>query len=349
MERVRYQINVNGGSHDGKSFNYTFSRGSVTINVSASGYTIIHERPGIMDADKEWTSTLVNDAMRKCLLLQLIYFNENPEFEVGEVCINGEVSFTTHRPLILNLLKGKVSGDLSHLQNDNLVAHILNVTKTKFESSIASLYAYIFAKGKENEEERFSYYWRSFNGIYETLTEDVYWADNEAKKLNFWMQHSHNGRKSVGYYYRGDHTDADYTEYIKRKEREFFHKIQDRVAQTAWTKAEVQNALKARDKNQELNNVLDLSDFTDGYGRRMVTEINDNPVEMDLTLYGYLITEFCYLCRCIFFHANKPILLYCTEEDVNYKSLKLANILIEDLLDHTVVKVVCDKMDKING
>ena len=351
-----YRIEINGECKSGEKYEYTFQRTKVELAVEENAIEIKYSRPKEMTAEETWESDIVKDAVRKAMLVQIILYKKNSNFEGANIYLTkGEQTTVnkTNKVLIYSLFTEDIKGELPQVKKREFIEKLLTMPKTYFESGIASLYSYLYAKSKVNEEEKFTYYWRSFNGLYDTMAEDNSKANSESKKIGNWLYRNHLGKKMVGWYFFNlipQKEDEDKNEeYRQKKERQLFHIIQDKIRTSKWTKESIRLALKEVGfrRNLSLARELNLCEYLPEDNNHMRIQIEGTDVEMEISLFGYLLAEFAYLCRCILFHASKPILLYCTADDRDLRCLQLCNILLEEMLDRQMANVVSNKIDKI--
>ena len=168
MAKYTYNVIVNDVDlKDFQQFRYTYSRMEMQITVSADSFIIIYETNVNKPLYKIWYSNEIEDAVRKCLLAQLIFFGHNCDFE--KVLIKESSNDETkiiEKARVYNLIPSDVKVDLTPIRDKEFVAeYLMKRVKSKYESGIAAIFSYIYAKSKTCEEEMFTYYWRAFNGL----------------------------------------------------------------------------------------------------------------------------------------------------------------------------------------
>lgn len=337
-------------------YQYEYKRNTYTVTVAEKGIHISYTTQSTKTAQEIWHSDVIDDALRKCLIAQIIFYGCNAPFEKAWVITPKEEVVITEK-LIYGLVPDGKCVDLRYLQDEHFVAeYVMKWVRSKFESATSALYSYIFAKSKESEEEKFNYFWRSFNGIYASLAkeEEAYGTqqivfNSEKRCIIYWMQKAKAGNFTLHSTLSNFSDNSLSHDDIDRKYRHIFHVIQNKVAKSSWTTAELYSVLEnspAYNLNTNLAQVLGLSDFIDRANpKHMVDPVTNSGLKFIISLYGYLMAEFAYTIRCNYFHANKPILLYTKLSDVDFRSFQMCNVLLEHYLDHNIVNEVIEKIN----
>ena len=180
-------------------------------------------------------------------------------------------------------------------------------SKTTLSHEIAALYAYLYSKTKKNETERFSYLWMAMNGFYAAISPEIKRDDRLQmrallRKLNLGSENLTSGSR-------------DYP-----------------------CKKAMIRLLEESEPITRKNIENDAENSFSRYLRTVVLRKRDETL-LDLTPYGFLITDFPYYLRCKLFHANKPIELFSFIDDMELKSLRIANGLLEEFLDDNLHKL----------
>ena len=359
MAKYTYNVVVNDVDLENyHRYRYTYSRMEMQVMVSKNSFVIVYETNTLKTAEDVWNSREVEDAVRKCLLAQLVFYAHNTSFR--KVLIkesHSQESTIIQEPRVFNLIPEEVMVDLSSLRDELFVSeYLMKRVKSKFESGIAALFSYIYAKSKRTEEDRFTYFWRAFNGIYASIAQesvaegtlDASRVQCENEILKNWLRNRESQTFMVSALFNRQYA-ADKKDFTvsEKKIRHFFYTIRDKAAKAQWTKQDVKNALDAPgNKNENLAKLLNLQEFLCSDNPEMMQiEIEGTKKMSKSSLYGYLMTELAYVIRCDYFHASKPILLYTTLSNPEYRGLELANALLEHYLDNHIKNEV---MAKIN-
>lgn len=357
MAKHTYNIIVNNIElADSKQFTYTYKRMDMKVVISNNGFAVTYQTGTAKTPAEIWASQEVEDAVRKCLLAQLIYFGHNSDFQ--DVIIQDKAKQETtilKTPMVYNLIPGEVQVDLSPLRDDSFVAnYLMNRVKSKYESAIAALFSYIYAKSKKCEEDQFTYYWRAFNGLYNSMAEvdSVYGnlereIKSESDSLKNWLKNREANSFMVSSLFNRYYREQNDYSLAERKCKHFFYTIRDKAAKAQWDKAAIRSTLSMPgNKNDNLARLLGLTAYLcPNNPDKMQVTIEDHVVTSLSSLHGYLMTELAYQIRCDYFHAAKPILLHTTLNNPEYRGLELANALLEDYLDKHIKKEVMDKID----
>lgn len=358
MAKFTYNVIVNDVDiADNKQFRYTYSRMEMQINVSSNSFIVIYETNVEKTPSEVWYSREVEDAVRKSLLAQLIFYGHNCDFR--KVLIkesHSEDIKIIDKPRVYNLIPSNVDVDLTPLRNKEFVSeYLMKRVKSKYESGIAAVFSYIYAKSKVCEEDKFTYFWRSFNGIYTSIAKesvnqgslDRDLVKRESEVLKNWLRNRETQTFMVSSLFNKVYAkDNDYR-VAERKIKHFYYTIRDKAARSAWSKSDIRNALTAPgNKNANLAKLLGLEEYVlPSNPDKMRLELEGRVYESKSSLYGYLMTELAYQIRCDYFHAAKPILLHTTLSNPEFRGLELANALLEHYLDENIKEEVMAKID----
>lgn len=355
-EKNIYIIHVNGEAKNGEKFSYTYSRMNVVVRIQEECFSIFYQTSAEKGGQEIWESNIVDDATRKCLLAQLILFGQNPPFKEAIIRKAGSstpLGVFTNQMVYSLIPNGKI--DLSPIRDPQFITnYLMNTVQSDYEEAIAAIFSYIFAKTKVCEEEKFTYYWRSFNGIYNSMAaiseasgDNEYPLDSEKKCLQNWLVQTNNGERLVSSYFNSYRNQGKELQEIEKAKRHLFYKIRDCIAKTPWAPKDVLSALNnGGNRNKNLANVLGLSNYLFFKNQDyLYSKIFDDGRTLKSSLYGYLMTEFAYHLRCEYFHAAQPILLYSNLSNPWLRGLQLSNILIEHYLDNNLKQQVISKIE----
>lgn len=358
MAKFTYNVIVNDiDLNDYHKFRYTYSRMEMQIMVSKDSFIVVYETNTQKTYAAVWNSREVEDAVRKSLLVQLIFYGHN--VDIKKVLVKESHSSDTQiitDPRIYNLIPSDELVDLSALRNDTFVGeYLVKRVKSSYASGVSALFSYIYAKSKRTEEDRFTYFWRSFNGIYVSIAQedvankqvDASNVKSENAVLKNWLKNREAQTFMVSSLFTKYYADQGNYQEAEKKIRHFFYTIRDLAAKAKWTKADVKTTLGLPgNKNVNLANLLGLSSYIPKKKPDcLLVEIDGKQMFSKSTLYGYLMTELAYHIRCEYFHAAKPILLHTTLSNPEFRALELANALLEHYLDEHIREEVMKKID----
>lgn len=328
------------------------------VYVARKSFIIIYQTSVEKTPYEIWHSREVEDAVRKCLLAQLIFYGRNCAFK--KVLIkesNSKDTMIIEEPRVYNLIPSRVKVDLKPLRDIEFVTeYLMKRVKSDYESAMAALFSYIYAKSKICEEDKFTYFWRSFNGIYSSIAmesvDEGSMKKEQMKKENDMLRNWLAKRSSNNYMVSSLFSyhfakDNDYS-VVEKKAKHFFYTVRDKAAKAQWSKKDVFEALsKPGNRNKNLAELLGLQEYVHPVDPNMMqVEIEKGNFKMSKSsLYGYLMTELAYQIRCSYFHAEKPILLHTTLNNPEYRGLELVNALLEHYLDAHIKQEVKDKID----
>ncbi len=172
---------------------------------------------------------------------------------------------------------------------------------------------FLIAKSKSYEAEKFLYFWMSFNSYYSYIWKN---SDNksvkgtEEVKLNNLLQIKCNSSEVFS---------KDERNLVFEWIREFFF-------------------VKAEQLNQFLDN-----DFQNNIVFKEFFKTIEDYVFLKtgkrINGYFFILIEFCYAVRCKYFHGSKPLPIFCTQADNNWKMLEILNFILEDFLFKELPKI----------
>lgn len=188
------------------------------------------------------------------------------------------------------------------LKSDGVIQSILNFQKSKDELSreISSVYAYLYSKTKIYETERFNYLWMALNGMYAAL------------------------------YPMSSPKDKEQMQQLVIR----FNLGKEVFSMKSRPKAGMAAMLSMLDVSEPVTRDSLLNGEHQEFARNIekaLVDINGNRV--DITPYGFLITDFAYFLRCRMFHANRPVELFSFYDDMELKAIRITNGLLEEFLD----------------
>lgn len=259
---------------------------------------------------------LFSDAIKKSLLVYLITFSKDIKSNAHQnppqvsFFIDDENQATTSLPvysLIPDTLTPKMSAAWG---SEKVIENILTYTPSKYDSTIASLFALICAKSKDKETERFMYLWMSINGMYNFISKCVGKATaKEREKISMMLK-------------MYDLAESAFDSKIRRKIAK--HIIQ--IVSENWDgRAITQESLSDSGSHEKI-------------ARAIKAKLKESlPTDSkEIAPYAYLLIELPYYFRCTYFHADEPVLLYAFEHEL--KCLRALNMIMESFLDRELYK-----------
>lgn len=190
-------------------------------------------------------------------------------------------------------------------KNPQLLQNILKFQKSKENLSreISSLYAYLYSKTKIYETERFFYLWMAMNGMYAALNPMVH-ANDRDQMINLLKRFN----LGTNMHTRESRNKAGNLTMVKLKD------IGEPVTRYSLINGEHK---ETAERIEEL-----------------LTDVNGNHI--DISPYGYFLTDFAYYLRCRIFHSNTPTQLFSFYDDMELKAIRITNGLLEGFLDQNL-------------
>lgn len=304
-----------------RHFTYDFGNTkNIFIDMSRNAICITAELTKVYDRAEMLSqgSYLFPDAIKKALMLHLILYSENINIKTISVQIDDDCETIVdtaqgHIPPIYSLVIGKLEHPFVTSWDNTALQGILSQTKTKADSRMAALAAFIISKSKHFESERFIYLWMAFNGMYGFF----------AKKIS----ETHNDQP------------------VKREYKQIIY-MQELLGIGCETIQEEDKSIIAHEVIALIrrcsNEPATRNALEEGHYRELAAAIEDKLVRKEtlkpyqLSAYGYLLTQFSYYFRCNLIHGNKPLALFSYADEVELKCLRMINGLLEEFMEENL-------------
>ena len=310
-DQINYRLQINNGAAGRKySFSYASTR-MISVTVGRTGAVISADltKDYSDDLDDPYISNLLKEAVRRAALIYVIRY-ERP-FHVRDIRlavsdkdrILKEVDLSDSLifyQLFENKLLRPVGADL---KDPAVLQSVMKYRRSKDDlvRPVSALYAYLFSKTKKKETERFTYLWIAMNGFYAAVTH----VSHDRDQMTAFV-------KKFGL---GNVT-------LTRNDR-------DNVCRLGMSRiSKLPEPVTAESLERSEGSIL--SDFLDQ------TRVKLGKEKFDLTPYGFLLTDFPYYLRCTHFHAQRLIELFSFDNDIELKSLRIVNGLLEEFLDRNI-------------
>ncbi|MBQ8514041.1 MAG: hypothetical protein IJ496_01405 [Ruminococcus sp.] len=326
-----YEVRINTlpKKHSTYQYNYGHTKGiEISIGKDAAviraAMTAKYEARGLVCPENKTFS----DALKKALLLHLILFSKNMEMKKMIVCADDTeeeipVGDGEKNPLIYSLAARTLKKPFPAAWNNKaFIEKILSLTKSGYDSRVASLFALICAKGKLQETERFIYLWMAMNGVYSyfrvlmNTEENV--KRNGGREIAKWEWKQIRALKLL--YNLG----LDMVE-SKRDKKIISQDVVSVLRK--WDGEPITEESLENGRHQALAN-----EIRDKLWARE-PDSREKRHALEMSAYGYLLLELTYYYRCNVVHAEKPVTLFYYENEHELTSLRIMNQIMEDFLD----------------
>ena len=305
--KYTYILTINNGT---KYCLYTYFYGNsapIKVGISSGNGKLIAElsKDYSPQFENSYAEQLMKEGMKRLSLIHLMRYSRNLEIHACRLRISCGtrliadrcIVFPTLYPLVNSIPDNHRIPDCWY--STNVINSILSIKKNAYESQMAALYAYITAKSKSYEVERFIYFWMAFNGYYNYIYPDKHCRKDTKKlqhaviKADFGAEIIENqeSRKNIGF-----------------EIMLLLYRWQEKISLQSLTRGTLAENIAAK---------LKKADGT----------------SYNLTPYGYMLSDFAYYLRCSVIHANKPLPLFAFADDMEINSLSAANIVLENFLD----------------
>lgn len=350
MKRSEYTIEIiiNDFEKPESVFSYTYSNVNIHIELSKDSGRIFYRLKDLQLRDLQTEEKnnepfhfsvkdrKYRDVFHKFYLLHLLKYSYS--LEVTDVI--RRISDASQKELynekkhcqvefLPSLIRPKEKLNIhQNLKSDKVLEKILNLKKSDDGSThlLASLSAYLIAKSKRFEIEKFIFLWMSINGLYGEL--------NRRKKEHEKKEGKKNGKNR-------DSEAKQISDFLKfydlRKDV-----VDDKNIETAIK--DFSKYLKSLDSKQlekdfnykEFDN-FNYKEFDSGNYKQIKEQIQKILANRQITgldEYGFLLLKFPYKFRCNSIHSNKPVPLFSFKDEGNLGAFRLINKVLEDFLDN---------------
>lgn len=313
-KKNRYVIRINTNSGKCMQYAYAFGRTkNIRLKIWEKSAEIRADTAKIYSPEDILSpeSFLFADAIRKALLLQMLLYSNSMEIRKISVFVNGKAEPFTygkdqHAP-VYSLISGKLLRPVSEgWKNDSVIQTILSIPKSRYDGRTAALFAYLLSKSKNYESERFLHLWMAFNGMYGHISSISGEKDltKESKQIGYLLRYYGLGKESL----------------ISKDNNSIGQEV-SKILRHSDIEAFIREPLRKNipvDLADAIQNTLNKSQTVASY---------------DISVYGYLLTQFSYYFRCSIIHADKPLDLISYRNDHNLNCLRIINGLLEEFLD----------------
>ena len=325
-KKIIYQVYTEGIKLAGKplTYDYGHTRG-IEITVTKSGFHIKTGRTVMKGMDSILDDPLFKDAIKKAVLIQLIKYGKS-SLQKLTAKVNDESQIiydmkVAKIPLVYTLCGEKLARPIPDNWSVPQFESILKTTKTtkrKANRLDAALYAYLLAKSKTYETERFIYLWMALNGLYGHIAEIAkeHTEENNVKK---WIDREYAQLKFLAMFFDLPYHSPEGED----NERRLIHQLEHLIGKL---KSEEFPVFIAALENNGTNDLIDS----------IKTLLEPCGIENTMSIYGLLLIWFPYQIRCKYFHGEKAIPLLCFENEAPLPALRVVNLLLEKFLDNNL-------------
>ena len=307
-----YEIIINNSPKRCQKYYYNYGNTkNIELSISAKGILIkiwLSKKKTIEEIISSKNHMFL-DALKKAMLVYLIKYSKNLLQKNIVVRLDNEIYKIEKFPKFYCLVEKSLYSKMHcGWAEQKIIEDVLWFTASAERERMASLYALLVAKSKKYESEKFLYLWMAFNGMYgyfSKLVERANWQEWQQlvmfQDFNGWGRKTFNNEQKKRLFLK---TKTLLTHYENNLNKNFFQSVDGIILDR-----DVQNLLKSETKE-----------------------------EINLSTYGFLLTQFAYWMRCNLFHANRPTMFFVFDEDKDLKHIRQINSLLEEYIDETLYK-----------
>ena len=333
MEKERHHYLIKSENHISfqNPFHYKYGSTSVEICVAKRGFQIEYERPKlVMDLVSD---DLFQDAIKKVELLGLILYSKRIKYssitatvDDSETCL---FSTDDNNCFLYTMISEQLRSPMSEKWSDDEVINtLLYTTKSSYDRRFSSLFAFLLAKSKAYESEKFFYLWMSMNGLYGHM----------AEKHPEIIQKEWRQIKLVASFYEFNYDSRDK---IDNKQKINKNRIRGKITEI----------IETMDSNQLLDTISAVKEnkWDNDLLEDVKSVLDEELGESLMDPMGFFLFWYPYQLRCKYFHGEKSIPIMSFPNERPLPALKFVNVLLEDFLDAELhrwfnEKLCCNKL-----
>lgn len=297
----------------GLTYKYKFRGTEILFKIKTNAFYFRMEMKSDKDVNNFLESDYFKDFIVKIYILHFILFSKELKITKLIIKVNEQEKKYNFEelPLLYSLVENSLeNNNIPEKWNDErFIKKFLDTPKTNYDSRFSALFAFIIAKSKKYEIERFENLWIAINGLYN------FFSNKTAKERLF------------------GNTDKKYR--ISEKDQIYLFGICN-----GWENCSISQAENDKIGKElliafnEINEEISFSkvNFENGIWKEKINKILSAEKKDNIDCYAFLLLHFAYYLRCQFFHANKPLPLITINGNPECKVLKLVNTLLEEYL-----------------
>lgn len=243
-------------------------------------------------------SSIIRDACKKIAFAHLLFYGE--PLKIDRVYIfDGKNTYESNDFKIYSLVSSKISeSKIKEIDNlDVIINNLLNTTFSNENSNMSCITSLLMSEAKNNYQEKFMYLWMTFNSFYKRIIEiDNKNITKDNKQISYILQK----------YKFGESISKD-----QKERKEIANKIYGII--DFWDENTLDEKISTTKFGIEISNIL-------------------KQINLDMTPYSYLLTDFSYYLRCAYFHGNKPTKLLVYEDEKDILMLRVSIGVLQDFI-----------------
>lgn len=361
-DKTIYKVYLNNSldSYD-HSFSFSLNKKPVMIALSDSNAVITVERTTKYKPEDiaKGKHDLFSETVKKVMLVHLLLYSKCIDIQSIRVVIKNKTfdfSVKDHNMrYVSTLIHNQVQPDFTeNWQDKELIETIIGTNKTKSDSRMSALYAFILSRSRKAVIERFVDLWISFNGMYSyfsSLYEKK--TSQEAEQLkrfiiqtgegNIKIERSFTDRiaRKVTEHLKNSNVDAINYEWLNGDDGQNFSNELVQLIKTEISTIEDEY----NKQNEELNNKL--KNANNDEKAKIQKSIQSNLTKIgnlepykiySNSAYIYLMVEYAYYFRCKYIHANEVLPLFTYNDEHIIRCIELVNRLLDNYIDNNLYK-----------
>lgn len=301
--KYKYELIINADIKKSEIFEYAYSQTKSILLRCLKGKAKLEfklTKDYSNNIDNSYLNSLVQDGIKRIALVHLISFNQPIDIKSVWISINdGNEELLdadiTERFVLNSMINCSLVEPLpDSLRKKDFIASVISVSKSDYGSNMASLFAYLISKQQRYDMQKFLYTWISFNGFYKAMY----------PKLN----------------------DKTGIEAIVRK-----YGYGTEISSSN-NRSKIGKSIMLYLNGLDKIDYKELQNSDSQIAKEITKRLLYDDKKLDISAYGYLMTDFAYYLRCTLFHANKPVLLFSFEGDMELKAIRIAQHLLDGFI-----------------
>lgn len=298
---VKIIINKEIIVEDYYTFSYSHTRNIELHCKNNKGMILFNLSKSYARTSEQYINGLINEGIKRFFLLHILLYNKPLKLNtILLITSDGkEIDFTDNVETNSLLLKSNFISIPESLKSKELLQRVVSICKSKQDSKIACLNAFIISRTVPQDSVLcFFYSWMSFNGFYNSLFPN---DKTDTKKLGSFINQFFHGSRFL----------------------------------TADERKRVGKRIKVV-LGQERFNINDLDDNNSNICISIRTDLSKITSSNSINIKGFIMVDFAYYLRCDLFHANHPAPILILNNDYEIRAMMVSQKLLDQFLAENI-------------
>lgn len=175
----RYIITLANGGTARKPILYTYHRTAVELHVSWKGIQI-KWKSGVLKTEEAFrtlSDPLLEDAVRKAILIYIVKYGRGLSITKAIIQIDDNSPIAVDLkgiPLIYSMIPSGIMLSMpDEYKSEGVLQLIADTPKSRYDRRLSMLFAFIYARSRNYQYEKFTYLWMTMNALYGYMGEEI--------------------------------------------------------------------------------------------------------------------------------------------------------------------------------